>query len=160
MLKAAEWEESDLKKIIALLPGRNDRYRKIGDFYVLGGGFSHHATSDILQNGYDLKDKALQKQFIRAANYAADTQLASFYMNGVGGSAMYNPDIRALMYSVMSRADLNAFTHEVSHARFHRFQEHLQKWLKEKKYALPFQLDGSKALAWARKKPMAEYLHY
>lgn len=141
---ASEWAALD--RVVASAGLRSIR---IGGVGLLGSGYSFHLTQSILSEGLRLKDPRLSGPLSRVVEFLTAQGISAIADQHQGAAAYYNPLANEFAYVIPSRGDMDSFTHEVTHARFKRFQDTIDTWSKAKGYAIPYEIDGPRQSPFA-----------
>lgn len=133
----AEWQS-----VVRLAKKEGYTLARHGHYVLLGVGQSFLLTNRIFTDAEKLKDPILQKQFSEVAEHMAMKGIDIELSEHQGSAAFYSPLENKIAYVMPSRGDLDVYTHEGTHARFHQFEKALQRWTKLKNLAIPYEIDG------------------
>ncbi len=115
---------------------------RFGRMLIVGKGPSFHLTRDIFLQAEKLKDPVLSRKFERVVRFMAHQGIDIELDYHQGAAAYFVPSDNKIGYVMPSRADLNSFTHEGTHARFQRFDSQVRAWAEKRQYAIPYEVDG------------------
>lgn len=136
-LTAGEW--SALRR---LADDRGLSLARFGRYGLIGSGAGFHLTHAVLLSAQGLSAPALAQRLDRVLTFLARKGIDVGVDENVGAAAFFNPLERRFAYVMPSRAGLNAFSHESTHARFHEFEARLKSWTRARKLAVPYEADG------------------
>lgn len=142
LLPTDEYSDADLKMILEIVKGSDYHYKKIGNTWVFGSGFGYLITKDLIKKGNNLTDPALKSKFDKIVRYHKNFQIPVTHDYKQGAAAYYSPLSGGMTFVMPSRGGLNSYSHELTHSRFNKFTETLDKWTQKKGYSVPYQIDG------------------
>jgi hypothetical protein len=142
VLPVKNYSAADMSLLVAMHEGRSYRFEQIGDVWVLGAGFGYNITRKIVRDGQSLKDPVLKKRFERVLDYHMGFGIPVIHDYSQGAAAYYNPGSNEMAFVIPSAGTLNSYTHEITHSRFNKFTNGLEKWMDSRQYVAPYQVTG------------------
>ncbi len=116
-----------------------------GDYMIMGRGPSFYVINQVISEASDLPEKekdVLLTKLERIIRFSEFSQIPVGMDYSQGAAAFYSPLGNEMKFVIPSRADLNTFTHEITHARFQKFLKRTETWAKERKLAIPYEITG------------------
>lgn len=133
---------SDRDALARLARERGLDLSRHGRYVLIGGGASFHLLRELLLEARELKDPMLAQRLDKVLMFLSRKGVLIDHDSHLAAAAFYHPLDDRLAFVMPSRADLNVLSHEGTHARFKRFEDAMESWLKAKGYALPYETDG------------------
>jgi len=142
LVKTQIWSAQELQTLIKLVNPGEMQLQEFGDFTLVGRGKSFWALEQVLKQAENLNDPEKQRLVERAIKVAANEQILHVYQFTVGSAGQFDPISEQIIFSMLSRANVGTWVHEIEHFRFQRFTNRLQTWLKKRRYVMPYHVDG------------------
>jgi|GEM_PF-6515503 hypothetical protein len=142
LLPAKEYTAEDVEALRSLGRGTGYRFQKMGNTYVFGSGMSFLLTRQLMTQGQGENEAKLRKDFEKILRYHEAFQIPVIHGYHQGAMAYYNPAEKEMSFVLPTAADLNTYTHEMTHSRFDKFTETLTSWVQAKGYVVPFHING------------------
>lgn len=142
VVDAAALSSADRNALVRLAEGAGLKMARAGRWLLVGSGAGFHLTRSIMSSAQALNDPAQTAKLDKVLGFVARRGIRIGRDKHLAAAAFYHPLDRRLAFVMPSRADLNTFSHEGTHARFHAFEDRLDRWLRARGYALPYEVDG------------------
>lgn len=140
----ASWLDLDTRTLLAKnLEARGYRIFKKDDLVLIGSGPAYFLLVDLISKFDDSnRDQVLSKRLARVVRMMQSEGIPVVQEDLNGAVAFYSPLYDYVSFSIPHGTDANTYTHEMTHARFRRFESALQDWTDAKDYAIPYEIDG------------------
>lgn len=142
VVDAAALSKEDRDALTRLAEERGLKTSRSGRWLLVGSGAGFHLMRSVLADAASLKEPAQQAKLDKVLGFLARRGIDIDQDQHLAAAAFYHPLDRRLAFVMPSRADLNTFSHEGTHARFHAFEDGLDRWLAKRGWALPYEDDG------------------
>ncbi len=144
LFKYSQFTDAEWEKINKLFFKNDILSKRYGDIMIAGSGPAFYLTNDIFLDVEALNDPTLLKDFARTMRHLAHTGVKIDKGESDGATGFHRPGRNRIAYVIPAGIDAEVLVHEGHHSRFTRFKETQNRWIKSKKYAIPYEVDGPK----------------